>query len=104
VAARLHLAAVALAQRPFGLGPFIRGSGADGLRQVQARQARKLARQAQRIVRAAASDDGAGLGALLAQDAGQLAGVNAGNQDDRSCSLRKFDASKGRSFTTRPAA
>nr|GEU28458.1 hypothetical protein [Tanacetum cinerariifolium] len=79
--------AVALAQRPFGVDEFVRGLHRHDLRQVHAVQARERTGQVQRLRRRRlialrAHQDGAGLRALFAQDAGQLAGIDTGDGDD----------------------
>ncbi len=82
VKARRVLAAVATAQAPFGLAPLVALLDRDDLGQVHAGQAGEAARQRDRLVGAGADGDGAVLGPLGAQDAGQLAGVDAGDGHD----------------------
>jgi hypothetical protein len=67
--------------------PLVHFRHGDDFCQVHARQAREAACQFQcllhgRLVALHAGHDGAGLGALLAQHAGQLAGVDTGDGDD----------------------
>ncbi len=81
------LLAVAAAQLPLGFGEVVGLLDRHDLGQVHAGQARERARQFERLrfvrlVALGAGDDGAGLGALLAQEAGQLAGIDAGDRDD----------------------
>ncbi|MNN22188.1 hypothetical protein D3C81_1355370 [compost metagenome] len=78
---RLVLLAVAFAQRPFGLGPLVRLLDRNHLGQVHAGQAGERAGQVDGLLHVVlASQDAAVLGALLAQDAGQLAGIDAGDR------------------------
>lgn len=73
---------VAFAQLPGALGPV--GAVLDGhdAGQVLAGHAGEAARQLDGALGVGADEDAGALGALLAQDARELAGVDAGNGDD----------------------
>ncbi|MNY06805.1 hypothetical protein D3C86_1395780 [compost metagenome] len=77
---RLVQLAVALAELPLVLGPFIRFLDRHHLGQVHAGQAGERAGQVDSLLDVVlASQDAAVLGTLLAQDTGQLAGIDAGD-------------------------
>ena len=94
--------------------PLIDALGRDDLGEVHALQAGKLARRmhGRRRVDFLAGHDAAGQGALLAQDAGQPAGVDVGDRDDLAALQETLQGlrgapvrvSRGRSRMMSPAA
>jgi hypothetical protein len=72
---------VTVIERPFAFRPRKGGRRTHHLGEVHAGQPGKSARRSQCFIHIRlAGDEGAGLGAAIAQDAGELAGVDAGNR------------------------